>query len=93
MSHWPTACGDSPSHVPSIGAAIDHGKTEDAYWKPLFEGYAPAREWMAQHRPDVAIIIYNDHANAIDDTYHVPASNTAAALALFAPAVALQLAD
>lgn len=58
--------GLATSHVPSIGAAMDYGKTEDAYWKPLFEGYAPAREWMAQHKPDVAVIIYNDHANAID---------------------------
>lgn len=58
--------GLATSHVPSIGAAMDYGKTEDAYWKPLFEGYAPAREWMAQHTPDVAVIIYNDHANAID---------------------------
>jgi protocatechuate 4,5-dioxygenase, beta chain len=58
--------GLATSHVPSIGAAMDHGKTEDAYWKPLFEGYAPAREWMARHKPDVAVIIYNDHANAID---------------------------
>jgi protocatechuate 4,5-dioxygenase beta chain len=54
------------SHVPSIGAAMDHGKTEDPYWKPLFDGYRPAREWMAEHTPDVAIVVYNDHANGID---------------------------
>lgn len=58
--------GLATSHVPSIGAAMDHGKTEDPYWKPLFDGYAPAREWMAEHTPDVAIVIYNDHANALD---------------------------
>lgn len=58
--------GLATSHVPSIGAAMDYGRTEDAYWKPLFEGYAPAREWMAQHQPDVAVIVYNDAANAID---------------------------
>ncbi|HET6503508.1 MAG TPA: class III extradiol dioxygenase subunit beta [Amycolatopsis sp.] len=52
------------SHVPSIGAAMDNGKTQDEYWKPLFDGYQPAREWMARNRPDVALIIYNDHANA-----------------------------
>ncbi|MEE1757906.1 class III extradiol dioxygenase subunit beta [Streptomyces sp. SP18BB07] len=57
--------GLGTSHVPSIGAAMDHGKTADPYWKPLFDGYAPAREWMAEHRPDVAVIIYNDHANAV----------------------------
>lgn len=58
--------GLATSHVPSIGAAMDNGKASDEYWKPLFDGYAPAREWMAQHRPDVAIVVYNDHANALD---------------------------
>lgn len=41
------------------------GKTADDYWKPLFDGYAPAREWMAGHTPDVAVVIYNDHANSL----------------------------
>ncbi|GAA2352949.1 gallate dioxygenase [Saccharopolyspora halophila] len=58
--------GLATSHVPSIGAAMDGGKTEDPYWKPLFEGYRPAREWMAERTPDVALVIYNDHANALD---------------------------
>lgn len=57
--------GMATSHVPSIGAAMDRGLTDDPYWKPLFDGYAPARQWMAEHRPDVAVIVYNDHANAI----------------------------
>ena len=58
--------GLATSHVPSIGAAMDRGKTQDPYWKPLFDGYRPAREWMAQNKPDIAIIIYNDHANGVD---------------------------
>lgn len=58
--------GLATSHVPSIGAAMDNHKTENPYWKPLFDGYGPARNWMAQNTPDVAIIVYNDHANAID---------------------------
>ncbi|MCU1415442.1 MAG: Protocatechuate 4,5-dioxygenase beta chain [Microbacteriaceae bacterium] len=57
--------GLTTSHVPSIGAAMDRDRTEDPYWKPLFDGYRPAREWMAEHTPDVIILIYNDHANAI----------------------------
>ena len=57
--------GLATSHVPSIGAAMDNEKTEDELWKPLFDGYKPAREWMAEHRPDVAIVVYNDHANAL----------------------------
>jgi protocatechuate 4,5-dioxygenase beta chain len=58
--------GLATSHVPSIGAAMDRGRTEDPNWKALFDGYAPAREWLAEHTPDVAIVIYNDHANGID---------------------------
>ena len=58
--------GLATSHVPSIGAAMDRGKTEEPYWKPLFDGYRPAREWLAQNPPDVAVLIYNDHANGID---------------------------
>jgi protocatechuate 4,5-dioxygenase beta chain len=56
--------GLGTSHVPAIGAAVDHGKTQEPYWKPLFDGYGPVREWMAREKPDVAIIVYNDHASA-----------------------------
>ena len=56
--------GVGTSHVPAIGAAVDHGKTQEPYWKPLFDGYGPARQWMKDTAPDVAIIVYNDHASA-----------------------------
>ena len=44
--------GLATSHVPPIGLAMDHGLTQDPYWKPLFDGYAPARKWMAEHTQD-----------------------------------------
>jgi protocatechuate 4,5-dioxygenase, beta chain len=56
--------GIATSHVPAIGAAIDLGKTQEAYWAPLFQGYEPSKRWMAQHTPDVVFLIYNDHASA-----------------------------
>lgn len=56
--------GVATSHVPAIGAAIDLGKTKDDYWKPLFAGYEPSKKWMKETDPDVAIVVYNDHANA-----------------------------
>ena len=46
--------GLATSHVPSIGAAMDRGKTDDPNWKALFDGYAPARAWLAEHTPDVS---------------------------------------
>jgi len=56
--------GVATSHVPSIGAAVDNGKTDEPYWQPLFEGMRPARDWVARTRPDVCLIVYNDHASA-----------------------------
>lgn len=56
--------GVATSHVPAIGAAIDLGKTDEDYWKPLFKGYEPSRKWMKETKPDVVILVYNDHANA-----------------------------
>jgi protocatechuate 4,5-dioxygenase beta chain len=56
--------GIGTSHVPAIGAAIDKGLTRQAYWAPLFSGYEEAREWIAKEKPDVCIIVFNDHASA-----------------------------
>lgn len=58
--------GVATSHVPAIGGAIDRGKEEEPYWAPLFQGYEGARKWMADAKPDVIILAYNDHANAFD---------------------------
>ena len=58
--------GVGTSHTPAIGAAVDNGKTAEPYWTPLFKGYEPSKKWMAETKPDVAIIVYNDHVNAFD---------------------------
>jgi len=52
------------SHVPAIGAALDQGKTQEPYWQPLFAGYEFSRRWMQEAKPDVIILVYNDHATA-----------------------------
>jgi protocatechuate 4,5-dioxygenase, beta chain len=52
------------SHVPAIGAALDLGKTEEAYWQPLFRGYDASKQWMKENTPDVIFLVYNDHATA-----------------------------
>lgn len=56
--------GLGTSHVPAIGAAMDHDKTQTPYWKPLFDGYGAARDWLAETDPDVVIVVFNDHASA-----------------------------
>lgn len=49
------------THVPSIGGAIAKQRQTDPYWKPFFDGFKPVHEWLARVRPDVAVVIYNDH--------------------------------
>lgn len=57
------------SHVPAIGAAIDNGNTEDDYWQPLFAGYEYSKQWIATQKPDVVLLVYNDHATAFDANF------------------------
>jgi protocatechuate 4,5-dioxygenase, beta chain len=56
--------GIASSHVPAIGAALDLGKTEEPYWKRVFSGFDKSKEWLAKEKPDVCIVVYNDHASA-----------------------------
>ena len=56
--------GLTTSHIPAVGATIDHGRTEEPYWKPLFEGYEWTKAWAKENVPDVVILVYNDHASA-----------------------------
>ncbi len=49
------------SHIPLIGKAIAMGWQDKAEWKAFFDSYAPVHDWLAQVRPDVAIVVYNDH--------------------------------
>lgn len=54
--------GITTSHIPSVGNALaDPEKRNDPYWKRFFDGYEPAREWLEENKPDVAIVVYNDH--------------------------------
>ncbi len=64
MAHL--SAGVFTSHVPAIGAAVDLGKTQDDYWAPVFAGYEYSKQWMAEHKPDVILLVYNDHASAFD---------------------------
>ena len=52
------------SHVPAIGAAMDLGKTGEPYWQPVFKGYDYSKQWMKDNKPDVILLVFNDHATA-----------------------------
>ena len=52
------------SHVPAVGAAFDLKKTDQPYWKAVFDGYESSKKWMKENTPDVVFLVYNDHATA-----------------------------
>lgn len=56
--------GVCSSHVPAIGAAIDLGKTQEPYWTRVFSGFEESKRWIEEVKPDVCIVVYNDHATA-----------------------------
>lgn len=58
--------GVACSHIPALGVAIDFDKTGEDYWAPAFAGFDWTRKWEEQEKPDVVILVYNDHATAFD---------------------------
>ena len=69
--------GIGSSHVPAIGAALDGGRTAHPDWAPIFAGYEWSRKWVAEQRPDVVILVYNDHASAFSWTSCPPLRSAA----------------
>ena len=53
--------GITSSHIPAVGNAISNNLQQEPYWKRFFDGYGPAKEWLKNARPDVVIVVYNDH--------------------------------
>ncbi|MFT3977963.1 MAG: class III extradiol dioxygenase subunit beta [Sphingomonas bacterium] len=60
------SAGIAASHIPAIGAALDNGRTREDYWKPVFAGFEWAKDFEAAEKPDVVILVFNDHASAFD---------------------------
>jgi protocatechuate 4,5-dioxygenase beta chain len=55
--------GIGSSHAPSIAHAFDSGQADEPEWKPMFDAYAPVREWLTGRRVDTLVVFYNDHLN------------------------------
>jgi protocatechuate 4,5-dioxygenase beta chain len=53
--------GISTSHIPAIGNAIAKDLQSDPYWEPFFRAFPPVRAWLDRAKPDVAVVLYNDH--------------------------------
>lgn len=56
--------GIATSHTPTIGFALDTHKQQDPVWAPIFAGYRPVQQWLADKRPDVLFYIFNDHVTS-----------------------------
>ena len=52
------------SHTPTIGFAYDRHKENDPAWKPIFEAFKPVQRWLADEKPDVLLVIFNDHVTS-----------------------------
>src|SRR5512135_67424 len=53
--------GLTTSHIPLIGKAIAQDLRNEPYWQPFFRGFPPAHEWLRKVKPDIAVVVYNDH--------------------------------
>ncbi|MGT2491946.1 gallate dioxygenase [Cupriavidus basilensis] len=58
------------SHTPTIGFALDAGKQQDPASGSIFAAYAPVSEWLAKARPDVLVMVYNDHVTSFFFDHH-----------------------
>src|SRR4029079_4517570 len=56
--------GVSSSHTPTSGSALDTRKQDDPAWTPIFEAYKPVQAWLAEKKPDVLVIVFNDHVTS-----------------------------
>ena len=56
--------GIATSHTPTIGFAYDKKKQDDPVWAPIFKGYEPVQQWLADNKPDVLFFTYNDHVTS-----------------------------
>jgi protocatechuate 4,5-dioxygenase beta chain len=53
--------GINVTHVPYLGRAIAGNLQQEPYWKPFFDGFPPVQAWLDKVKPDVAVVVYNDH--------------------------------
>ena len=56
--------GIATSHSPTIGFALDRRKQDDPVWAPIFEAFVPIQKWLAEKKPDVMFLIFNDHVTS-----------------------------
>src|SRR5262249_32484103 len=53
--------GSGTDQLPANRNAIAKGGARHTQGKPFFDGFGAAHKWLAQVRPDVVVVFYNDH--------------------------------
>jgi protocatechuate 4,5-dioxygenase beta chain len=53
--------GLTTSHVPIIGQTMAKGGQQESDLKPFFDAFGAVHGWLAEAKPDVAVVVYNDH--------------------------------
>jgi len=61
--------GFAVSHTPTIAFAQDAKKFDDPVWAPIFKGFEPVKQWLADEKPDVIFYVYNDHMTSFFTHY------------------------
>ena len=56
--------GVACSHTPTIGFAHDRHGSDDPVWGPIIQAFAPVKAWLKDQKPDVTIVVYNDHVTS-----------------------------
>ena len=56
--------GVATSHIPADRRGDRPRQDAEPYWQPVFKGYEFSQRWIADQKPDVVILVYNDHASA-----------------------------
>ena len=53
--------GSPPPTFRRLAMRSPRACSKDPYWKPFFDGFRFAHRWLARTKPDVAVVVYNDH--------------------------------
>ena len=53
--------GLGTSHVPMIGRTIAANKQAEVPFAPFFASFGKVHDWLAEAKPDIVIVFYNDH--------------------------------
>lgn len=64
--------GIAASHTPTIGFAKDTKTPDDPAWADVFKVFAPVTSWLEDNKPDVLLLIYNDHATSFFFDHYSP---------------------